>query len=181
MSVRPTLLLRRFGEYELALCLLLNGACRVRWLEPFFAAISRFGDGIFWYTLIAIIPVIYGPQNWRTSVHMVAVGLVGILTYKLIKSRTSRPRPYALHSSIKLGCAPLDHYSFPSGHTLHAVAFTLVATAYHPELVWVLVPFTILVMLSRIVLGLHYPTDVVAGVLIGASLAELSFALVRSI
>lgn len=53
--------------------------------------------------------------------------------------------------------APLDEFSFPSGHTLHAVAFSLVAMAHYPVLAWALVPFTASVAVSRVVLGLHYP------------------------
>jgi undecaprenyl-diphosphatase len=70
--------------------------------------------------------------------------------------------------------APLDEFSFPSGHTLHAVSFTLVALAYFPVLAPVLVPFTVLVALSRVVLGLHYPSDVLAATVIGCGLAGLS-------
>jgi membrane-associated phospholipid phosphatase len=58
--------------------------------------------------------------------------------------------------------APLDEFSFPSGHTLHAVSFTIVALAYYPWLAPLLVPFTAGVALSRVVLGLHYPSDVLA-------------------
>jgi undecaprenyl-diphosphatase len=67
--------------------------------------------------------------------------------------------------------APLDHYSFPSGHTLHAVSFTVVALHYYPQLAWVLVPFTLLVAGSRVFLGLHYPSDVAAAAAIGYLLA----------
>lgn len=67
--------------------------------------------------------------------------------------------------------APLDRFSFPSGHTLHAVVFSLVATAYYPALGWLVWPFTALVALSRLVLGLHYVSDVLVGALLGASIA----------
>ena len=70
-----------------------------------------------------------------------------------------------------LTVAPLDRFSFPSGHTLHAVGFTLLATHAHPELGWFLVPFATMVACSRLVLGLHYPSDVLTGAAIGSFMA----------
>ena len=76
-----------------------------------------------------------------------------------------------------LTVAPLDRFSFPSGHTLHAVGFTLLAVHAHPELAWFLIPFTVLVALSRLVLGLHYPSDVLTGAAIGTLMATLAIGL----
>jgi undecaprenyl-diphosphatase len=73
---------------------------------------------------------------------------------------------------------PLDKFSFPSGHTLHAVVFGLVAINYYPALSFIIMPFVSMVALSRVVLGLHYPSDVLAGALIGSLIAALSFLLV---
>src|SRR5690606_27432241 len=75
---------------------------------------------------------------------------------------------------IRAWVAPLDEFSFPSGHTLHAVAFSLVAVAHVPLLAWLLLPFTACVAVSRVVLGLHYPSDVLAATVIGSALAGLS-------
>jgi undecaprenyl-diphosphatase len=54
---------------------------------------------------------------------------------------------------------------------LHAVSFTILFGSYIPELLWIMVPFAFLVALSRVILGLHYPSDVLVGALLGALLA----------
>ena len=79
---------------------------------------------------------------------------------------------------IQAWIAPLDEFSFPSGHTLHAVSFSLVALAYYPILAWLLLPFALSVAVSRVVLGMHYPSDVLAAVAIGTGLASLSLWLI---
>jgi len=96
--------------------------------------------------------------------------------YSLLKRLFVRERPFITHRAISLDAAPLDRYSFPSGHTLHAVSFTWQACVHFPELSWVLLPLTALIAGSRVVLGLHYPTDVLAGAAVGAALAELGLA-----
>ena len=91
---------------------------------------------------------------------MIVAGLAGTLIYKWLKGATERPRPYQACPTICCLTAPLDRFSFPSGHTLHAVVFSLVATAYYPALGWLVWPFTALVAASRLVLGLHYVMEV---------------------
>ena len=66
------------------------------------------------------------------------------------------------------------HTVSPSDHTLYAVAFTTVASAGDPQLVWLLVPFTLLIALSRTVVGLHYPADVTTGGSLGAFVAGIA-------
>jgi undecaprenyl-diphosphatase len=168
-------LFRRVDAFEYAWCLRLNRGCQRQWVvRDFFAAISRLGDGVFWYALIFLLPAIYGEQAVFPAVRMAAVGIVGLLLYKYLKSRLVRERPYISLAGIVPGTPALDRYSFPSGHTLHAVSFTTLATESFPELAWLLVPFAALVAASRVVLGLHYPTDVAAGAIIGVALAVTS-------
>jgi len=166
-------LFQRMDEYELALCMLCNRACRRPRIERTFALVSRLGDGVFWYAVMVVLPVLYGRTGLVASAHMAVAGGLGVTAYKLLKSRLVRQRPFVTHGGIHRGTAPLDWYSFPSGHTLHAVAFCMVAVAYFAVLAWVLVPFAVAVALSRVVLGLHYPTDVLAGGAMGALLGGL--------
>lgn len=130
---------------------------------------------MFWYALMLSLLAVGGVQAFIPVGHMAATGFVGTLLYKWLKSTTSRPRPFAVESAVRAGADPLDAFSFPSGHTLHAIAFSVVAIAYYPTLVWLLGPFAFLVALSRVVLGLHYPSDVLAGAALGALIAYVSF------
>jgi undecaprenyl-diphosphatase len=158
-------------RYDMAVCTFLNRACQQSWLAQFFAAVSRLGDGVLWYAIIIAIPIFSGREALPAFFDMMTVGVLGVSVYKLVKPRVLRDRPFAAHPDIHMGAAPLDEYSFPSGHTLHAVGFTVVATAYYPDLAWFMLPFTALVAASRVVLGLHYPSDVLAGAAIGGLLA----------
>lgn len=143
-------------------CRRANRYGRRRGIRAVFSAISRLGDGMFWYLLMGALVLADGMDGLRASAHMAATGVVALTLYKSLKRWTRRPRPFAADLRIRAWVAPLDEYSFPSGHTLHAVSFTVVALAYYPWLAPLLLPFTVGVALSRVVLGLHYPSDVLA-------------------
>lgn len=169
--------LERIQRWDERLCLRCNRVLRYRALPQLCRAISWLGNGIFWYALM--LALLLSKSGAALPVlHMAGVGLACTLVYKVLKRGTLRPRPYQVHASIAQGASPLDTFSFPSGHTLHATAFSLVALAYYPSLMVLLAPFTLLTAASRVVLGLHYPSDVLAGAALGASIAAASFALV---
>ena len=109
---------------------------------------------------------------------MACAALAGLAIYRFLKERFVRERPHVSSPDIRAAAPALDRYSFPSGHTLHAVSFTWLATEQFPELAWILLPFASLVAMSRVILGLHYPTDVLVGGAIGWGVARLVAALV---
>jgi len=164
--------LERLRLWDQALCIRVNCAVRIAPLCQAFRGISRLGDGVFWYSLMLALLAVDGARAFGPVGRMAATGLVCTLLYKWLKSKTSRPRPFAVENAVRAGADPLDPFSFPSGHTLHAVAFSVVAIAFYPMLAWLLVPFAVLVAISRVVLGLHYPSDVLAGAALGALIAE---------
>jgi undecaprenyl-diphosphatase len=166
-----------FDDFEGNICLRINRLSRRTWIRRFFSVISKLGDGGIWALFAAALYVIQGPQALPSIVQMAATGLTGVLIYKLLKNRLVRERPYINHGGILCGTAPLDRYSFPSGHTLHAVNFTLLLWAFEPALALIALPFAVLVAASRVILGLHYPSDVIVGAAIGAALANASLSL----
>jgi undecaprenyl-diphosphatase len=153
--------LGRAQSWDLDWCLRLNRySSRTVVLQPF-QYVSRLGDGWFWYGMMALAVPVAGWAVLPALGQTLLTSAAGLALYKVLKHKTVRPRPYQVHQAVMLGERPLDHFSFPSGHTLHAV----------------LVPFMTMVGLSRVILGLHYPSDVMAGAVLGASLASLSLSL----
>jgi len=161
-------LLARFDHAEYRLCRRLNRGIQHTWVRVLFMTASRLGDGVIWYALMLALPLLYGAEGLRVAAIMLATGVVGLALYKILKRTFVRERPFIRHAGISLAGAPLDRYSFPSGHTLHAVAFTWQACVAFPELTVVLLPLALAIAASRVVLGLHYPTDVLVGALLGA-------------
>ncbi len=143
-----------------------------------FAVVSRLGDGVFWYGLMLALALTGGTRGQVAALHMLLTGLVAWALYRLIKRGTRRKRPFQACPGVVARVPALDEFSFPSGHTLHAVSFSLVAIGYFSWMTWPLLLFTVLVAMSRVILGLHYPSDVLVATGLGALLAEGSLWLV---
>lgn len=178
MLNRMRFYLNCFYALDSAVCVTVSHTNQNRIIRDWFRMISRLGDGVFWYTLMLAILITEQADGVKPVLHMLAAGLTGTLIYKWLKHKTHRPRPYQVRQDVFLSGKPLDHFSFPSGHTLHAVAFGLVALFYFPLLAVVLAPFIVMVAMSRVILGLHYPSDVLAGAAIGYVIALVSISLV---
>lgn len=173
-SFRVSSYLHRYLQWEELVMYRLNHVNAMRGLRWLFAACSRLGDGVAWYVTAALVVLVAGERAWLPMGAMMLSALVGLVLYVSIKSYTARPRPHATHEKLVLSVAPLDKYSFPSGHTLHAVNFAVQLSVFTPSLAWFVIPFAMMVALSRMVLGLHYLSDVLVGGLIGALIATSS-------
>lgn len=164
----------RVDQQELMICQTINGYLRFRFVLPYFKIASRLGDGWFWYALILLMPLLHPEAGLALALLMTTTGLICTLTYKLLKRNLVRERPFISFPVINCATPPLDRYSFPSGHTLHAVCFNTLLALTLPELAWAILPFTLSVAISRVVLGLHYPSDVLAGGIIGGTMGALA-------
>ena len=165
------------NHLELGLCLRVNALSRREMVRRFFSIVSWLGNYPAWIAFGLLVAVQQGAGAGPFAVQTLATAFTGIALYKFLKKRLVRERPFVAHGDIVCGTQPLDRYSFPSGHTLHAISLTILYGAYEPAMLVVMVPFAALVAASRIVLGLHYPSDVAVGGLIGALLAAASLAL----
>jgi undecaprenyl-diphosphatase len=177
MSMQSLEMVDYLDQFELKLCLRVNSLSRSELVRRFFSGVSWLGDYPAWVLFGIAVAVRQGAAAPVFIIHAVATAAVGVAIYKILKNRLVRERPYVTHGEIVCGTAPLDRYSFPSGHTMHAVGLTVLYGAYEPILLAVMIPFAALVAASRIVLGLHYPSDVLAGAIMGTLLATASLQL----
>ncbi|WP_087025331.1 phosphatase PAP2 family protein [Thaumasiovibrio subtropicus] len=128
-------------------------------------AISRTGDGHL-YVVIALLVVMFDQQK---GAEFLSLGLMAFAIelpiYFLLKNSVKRDRPTELPSFIK----PSDRYSLPSGHTAAAFIMAALVSYFYPSFapyVWV---WASLVGLSRVMLGVHYFSDIIAGIVLGLS------------
>jgi undecaprenyl-diphosphatase len=99
---------------------------------------------------------------------------VGVLIFKILKKISHRKRPcqYEPHCWSKV--LPPDQFSFPSGHTMTAFSIALVLSYYYPPLQAPLFFLAISIAISRVVLGMHFLSDVLAGMVLGVALGLAS-------
>jgi undecaprenyl-diphosphatase len=132
---------------------------------------TRGGDGWLWYALGAILLLFGGDQRFMAvGAASIAAGL-GIALFLRIKKATGRKRPCAIEPHCWATLLPPDQFSFPSGHTITAFAVAVSLSRFYPELAPGLFFCAVSVAASRILLGMHFLSDVLAGAVIGTLLA----------
>jgi len=147
---------------------------RSRNLTFFMKIMSSAGDGYIYVLAALAIYMLQGISiDWLTFTVLAFAFELGF--YKLIKSGTSRPRPYQANPGIINLVIPPDQFSFPSGHTAAATVSAVAFSLIFPALIPVFILFAFLVGTSRVYLGVHYPTDIAAGLILGLASCGFSY------
>jgi undecaprenyl-diphosphatase len=152
-----------------------------RWIRYWMIAATRMGDGWLWYGVGVMLAVYGGPQRFAAIGAACASAIAGIGVFKLLKKLSQRPRPCQLEPHCWSKVLPPDRFSFPSGHTMTAFSIALVVSYFYPSLEGALFFVALSIALSRIVLGMHFLSDVLAGMVIGVALGCASITAFASI
>jgi undecaprenyl-diphosphatase len=146
-----------------------------RWFRILMILMTRLGDGWLWYSL-GLILMLYGGEHRFAAIGAgVSAAAVGICLFRLLKHASRRKRPCEIEPHCWAAILPPDKYSFPSGHSITAFAIAFSVGFFYPELQAPLLAVAVLIASSRIILGMHFLSDVLAGSLIGISLGCLSY------
>lgn len=143
--------------------------------------ITKLGDaGIFWILLTLVLLILPKTRRWGV---ILAAGLVVdlVLCNVILKPLVARIRPFDVNTAVQVLISKPKDYSFPSGHT--AASFTVVSGLYlagagklwKPTLV-----LAVLIAFSRLYLYVHYPTDVLGGIIVGLVSGYMGYRIICS-
>lgn len=149
---------------------------RSRSLDSVMRLATRVGNGplCILVTLIQLAVAGFGDPVGR----QLAVGLLTNVTlYKILKGLIGRPRPFQQILVVQRGARVPDEFSFPSGHMAAACVMVVILGSAAPMLMLPLISLALLIGTSRVYLGMHYPSDVIAGAVLGITSGIVAMAL----
>lgn len=146
-----------------------------RWFRVLMIVATRSGDGWLWYSLGIILLIFGGDHRFQAIGAGICAAAVGILLFRWLKKKSRRKRPCEIEPHCWSVILPPDNYSFPSGHSITAFGIAIAIGLFYPYLQLCLLVVALLIAASRIVLGMHFLSDVLAGSTIGVLLGFTSF------
>lgn len=152
-----------------------------RWIRVWMLAASRAGDGWLWWCCGISLLFSRDPARHQAIAAAAVAVLAGIFSFKILKRLVGRRRPCALEPHCWANLLPPDQFSFPSGHSITGFAVAVALGTFYPAAFPVLAFCAASVAISRVVLGMHFLSDVLAGSGLGAILGYTAALLLKSL
>jgi undecaprenyl-diphosphatase len=141
-----------------------------RWIRAWMLAATRAGDGWLWWCCgLAVLASDQQAKDRALAAAALAV-VAGIIAFKILKRAVGRKRPCTIAPHCWVKVLPPDQFSFPSGHSITAFAMAISLGTFYPPAMPVLLFCAVSIAASRVLLGMHFLTDVLAGSGLGAGL-----------
>lgn len=169
---------KKINKFDMYILFIIKKYIQNKYLDILMPIITRLGNlGIIWI-LMAIILLLDKPYRMVGNMVLIALIISTVIGEGIIKHLVRRFRPCSKVNNIKLLIKKPLSYSFPSGHTLSSFAVASVLSVFFTEYKLFFLGVAFLIAVSRIYLYVHYPTDVVAGVIFGLLCSKLVFIIV---
>jgi undecaprenyl-diphosphatase len=144
------------------------------WLRLWMLAATRGGDGWLWCAMAVAVALLGGERRGPALAAAFCATGAGVAIFMKLKRVIGRKRPGTIQPHCWAQLLPPDHFSFPSGHTITAFAVATSVSAFYPEIEPGLYFCATSVAASRIILGMHFLSDVIAGGILGGLLGIAS-------
>jgi len=141
-----------------------------RWFRLWMIFATRGGDGWLWYALGLLVLLFGGTERLSAVAAAAAAVASGVGIFIALKRAFRRPRPCVTRTHCWAQLLPPDQFSFPSGHTITAFAMAASLIYFYPVLFVPLAFCAGSIAVSRVLLGMHFLSDVIAGAAIGVML-----------
>ncbi|MFJ5621550.1 phosphatase PAP2 family protein [Peribacillus loiseleuriae] len=172
-------MLLTFYNYECRLFQKVNRHFENKQLNFFFRHITHIGGATCTIaTVLILIICLTGPSR-MTAISSALALAISHIPVQVVKKIYPRKRPYLTVEKTNFHTNPLQDHSFPSGHTTSIFSVIIPTILFIPVIAIILIPLGLLVGISRIYLGLHYPSDVLAGVILGSCVGSLCYFVLR--
>ena len=150
-----------------------------RWFRVWMISATRGGDGWLWAAIAPLVLAFGGASRYPALGSAGLAAACGIALFLSLKKATGRKRPCDLEPHCWNKLLPPDRFSFPSGHSMTAFAVAVSLGLFYPAVMIGLLFCSCSIAASRVALGMHFLSDVVAGSLIGTGLGYASFRLLQ--
>lgn len=139
------------------------------WLDTLMIMLSAIGEsGICWIVLSIVLALIPRTRSCGLTM-MAAMAMTFLLGNVFLKNVIARPRPCAVDTSVTLLVPFPSEYSFPSGHTSNGFSAAVTIFAYYRKAGVAAICLAAVIAFSRMYLFVHYPTDILGGILLGTA------------
>ncbi len=158
---------KHFKAFDDLFINLINDKMKNKYLDIFMYKVTDLGGAIF-SSLFALTLLIFG----NSKIKLIAIEALIVLTIsqiivQVVKKLLGRERPYVIIEKLNTFGIDLSDYSFPSGHTTASFSIATTLALNLPALTSIVFIMATIIAMSRIYLGVHYPTDVAAGIILG--------------
>lgn len=163
--------LQRLAEFDARLFLGVNRLHRHLPLEKLVRGISFTGDGHFYVAMAILLPLCYPDEGTQFLLAGLLSFLIELPLYWVLKRSCKRRRPFHVVQALAPLLQPSDEFSFPSGHTTAAFMMAMLVGVFFPAALLPMILWASLVGLSRVMLRVHFISDVLAGIGLGSAIA----------
>ncbi|MCR2043244.1 phosphatase PAP2 family protein [Anaerosalibacter massiliensis] len=158
---------RKTNSFDRKILNWFNSTIKSSFLDKFMYMATDLGSGIF-NTILLIILILFGNGKLRFVAVEAAISIsISQIIVQILKRSLGRERPYKVLQNINTFGLNLKDYSFPSGHTTAGFSMATIFALNYSYLIIPVIVLAFIIGISRMYLGVHYPTDVVGGIIVG--------------